>query len=107
MVADINSDPGVASQPDPPTLINVNGTLFFVAGDGTHGFELWKSNGGPLGPGGTEMVADINPAAGAGSMGEPHFTTVGGTLFFAANDGSTGLELWRTAIQGTPPPPPS
>src|SRR5262249_11234704 len=26
-------------------LTNVNGTLFFAANDGTHGFELWKSDG--------------------------------------------------------------
>jgi ELWxxDGT repeat protein len=110
MVADINPALGVSSFPDPPALINVNGTLFFIAGDGTHGVELWRSNGGPLGAGGTSMVADINTAPNAGSIGEPSFATVGGTLFFAASDGSTGLELWRTAMEAastlvTPSPP--
>jgi ELWxxDGT repeat protein len=100
MVADIN--PGApGSFPDPPSLINVNGTLFFGASDGTHGQELWKSNGGALGSG-TAMVADINPAVGIGSLGDS-FAGVGSTLFFSANDGTTGLELWRTAIEAAPP----
>lgn len=29
----------------PTNLINVNGTLYFSANDGTNGSELWKSDG--------------------------------------------------------------
>ncbi|NIP52547.1 MAG: hypothetical protein GWN61_15505, partial [candidate division Zixibacteria bacterium] len=42
----------------PSSLINVNGTLFFAASDGIHGYELWKSDGTAAG---TVMVKDINP----------------------------------------------
>ena len=40
------------------------------------------------------MVTDINPGPGALYLG--HLTNVGGTLFFAANDGSNGEELWKS-----------
>jgi ELWxxDGT repeat protein len=93
MVANIN--PAASTGSDPDLLTSVNGTLFFAANDGTSGFEPWKSNGGALGPGGTEMVADINPTAGMGS--NPSFVTAAnGTLFFRANDGSFGAEVWKT-----------
>ena len=42
----------------PGNLTNVNGTLFFTANDGTHGYELWKSDGTAAG---TVLVKDINP----------------------------------------------
>jgi ELWxxDGT repeat protein len=39
----------------------VDGTLFFVAEDPTHGTELWESDGTAAG---TVLVADINPGPG-------------------------------------------
>ena len=55
MVKDIN--PGLGDS-GPSDLTNVNGTLYFQADDGVHGFELWKSDGTAAG---TVMVKDINP----------------------------------------------
>lgn len=85
LVKDIN--PGGSSTPH--GLTRVGGTLYFVANDGSHGQELWKSDGTRAG---TRMVRDIAP----GSRGsKPTFlTNVHGTLFFAANDGLHGTE-WR------------
>ncbi len=43
---------------------------------------------------GTTQVRNINP--GAGSSLPDRLTNVGGTLFFRANDGTNGIELWRS-----------
>ena len=47
---------------NPTYLTDVGGTLFFTADDGTHGQELWKSDGTKAG---TVLVKDINPGAAA------------------------------------------
>jgi ELWxxDGT repeat protein len=94
LVADIR--PGANSSSSPSELTNVDGTVFFDASDGSNGFELWKSDGGPLGAG-TEMVADINPS---GNSGPEELTTVDGALFLNANDGTNGRELWRSTGAG-------
>jgi len=88
MVKDINPDEASSS---PSKLINVKGTLFFIADDGTHGAELWQSGGTPQT---TALVKDIWP----GSSGSSPYglTDVNGTLFFSADDGTYGQELWKS-----------
>lgn len=89
------------SVPGPSELTNVNGILYFVANDGVHGTELWKSDGTDAG---TKRVID---AAGGGA--EPSFknsrelTNVSGKLYFAAitvKPPTMGDRLWET--DGTP-----
>lgn len=76
----------------PSALADVNGTLFFKANAGPmNDFELWKSDGTPLG---TLRVKDIHP--GMLDSNPSDLTNVSGTLFFTANDGSTGQELWKS-----------
>ncbi|HUT30500.1 MAG TPA: ELWxxDGT repeat protein [Sedimentisphaerales bacterium] len=88
LVRDIN--PGDANS-FPTDLIDVNGTLFFTAHDGTHGRELWRSDRTRVG---TVMVKDIWAGSTGSSPG--YLTHVNGTLFFAADDGTHGKELWKS-----------
>jgi ELWxxDGT repeat protein len=92
LVKDIKAGP---YNSDPSFLTNVNGTLFFTADDGVHGRELWKSDGTEAG---TKMVKDINPGPASGFPDAfiGNLTVVGRTLFFTADDGVHGLELWKS-----------
>src|SRR5439155_1057721 len=79
---------------EPALLTNVNGTLFFTADDGATGRELWKSDGTVAG---TVLVKDILPQGQFTDGSFPQsLTDVNGTLFFSANDGVSGGELWKS-----------
>jgi uncharacterized repeat protein (TIGR01451 family) len=83
MVKDINVETGDSS---PEHLTKVDDILFFVADDGVHGEELFKSDGTEAG---TALVKDTDPADSDYShLGE--LTDVDGTLFF-----STWGDIWR------------
>jgi ELWxxDGT repeat protein len=81
----------VVNSSNPNQLVNVNGVLYFVANDGTHGRELWKSNGTSTG---TVLVKDIDP--GSASSNCYDLANVNGVLCFSANDGTHGSELWKS-----------
>jgi ELWxxDGT repeat protein len=84
-------------------LTAFGGKLYFTADDGVHGRELWTSDGTT---GGTVMVRDINPGAGSScnalpvqgnpTLGYGLLTVSGGRLWFCADDGVHGLELWSS-----------
>jgi ELWxxDGT repeat protein len=97
LVKDINPSPYGEGYDNPSDLTDVGGTLFFSAVDGVHGRELWTSDGTGAG---TVLVKDINPGRSSGAStgyGDAYgLTGVGGTLFFAGDDGTHGGELWTS-----------
>jgi ELWxxDGT repeat protein len=90
LVKDIHPDPSVSSPESPDRLTSVGRKLFFTADDGTHGIELWRSDGTEAG---TVLVKDINPVGGSTPS---WLTDVDGTLFLVADDGTHGFELWKS-----------
>ncbi len=80
----------------PYNFVEFSDGLMFTANDGEHGYELWRSDGTAEG---TILVKDIRPGPeGAGSENTTRFkmTRVGDEVFFVADDGVHGRELWRT-----------
>jgi ELWxxDGT repeat protein len=75
------------------------GAFFFWAGDVTAGHELWTSDGTPQG---TRRLADLAPGTASSTQGLDILTMLSTPvgLFFMANDGVNGVELWKT--DGTP-----
>lgn len=72
--------------------------LYFPAGDGTYGTELWRSDGTA---GGTFRLADIEP--GAGSSFPTGLGVINGVCYFMATNTDYGSELWKSdgSVAGT------
>ncbi|MEC8352926.1 MAG: ELWxxDGT repeat protein, partial [Candidatus Thermoplasmatota archaeon] len=94
MVKDIYNGSSTGAYGD---LTVVGNTLYFSANDGTHGVELWKSDGTESG---TVMVKDIQSGIQNGLYYNPSDlvkpVSIGNTLYFSANDGTHGFELWKS-----------
>ncbi|MBZ4417770.1 ELWxxDGT repeat protein [Myxococcus sp. RHSTA-1-4] len=83
----------------PFSLTPHKGALYFMADDPEAGIELWKSDGTAHG---AARISDIAPGTADPLEGLEAFdllSTPGG-LFFLANDGVNGIELWKA--DGTP-----
>ena len=95
MVADVN--PGSAGSEiwwQVDAIVSLGDVVYFAANDGAHGRELWSSDG--TGPG-THLVQDIFPGSDGSWVGYGSGLTVAGqTVYFAANDGIHGYELWAS-----------
>ncbi len=120
LLADIN--PGPTGSMSTVVAVMMDGVAYFAANDGVHGNELWRSDGTAAG---THLVADIypgtqlprectpglycpppdpNPPPGSSDPYVYPPTTggafaaqqMGGNLYFTADDGVHGRELWRT-----------
>lgn len=83
------------------SLVALNNNVFFYGNDGS-GVELWKSDGTATG---TQMVKDINTQPGADIINISGtfayntvccLATVNNKVFFTADDGISGPELWVT-----------
>src|SRR5918993_845776 len=104
IVKDIVPGPGASDAED--IVSTAPRTTFFRAWDKKHGEELWKTDGTEKG---TKLIKDINPdlPPGArcdqGECGIPKgwshpdtVTVMGKQVFFAADDGKHGVELWKS-----------
>ncbi|MEO6166529.1 MAG: hypothetical protein ABIO46_08565, partial [Chitinophagales bacterium] len=84
------------------SLQNVGGTLFFLADDGVHGVEYWKSDGTEAG---TVLIKDIAPGSADAftdfGIDADYLAVIGDILYVSAGGGTAynDFELWR--IDGT------
>ena len=80
-------------------FFDFNNELYFVATSADAGREIWKTDGTTTG---TSLIKDISPGAGSSvplrgiSSSFRMFTEFQGAVYFAADDGTHGTELWRT-----------
>jgi ELWxxDGT repeat protein len=96
MLGDLN--PGLAES-SPIGFIADDDTVYFQASNATVGLELWQTDGTVQG---TSLVYDIRPGVENSmlfSVGQS--VDAGKSLVFAATDGISGLELWKTDKHGT------
>lgn len=80
---------------NPRFLTEFNNELYFSArGSNVSGIgnELYKTNGTQVG---TNLVMNLNPNYSAGSV-PSNFTVFNGELYFTADDGTHGRELFKT-----------
>lgn len=92
---DINTSPSVNNGSSDPYAFTVyNNHLYFRAFNSTNGTELWVTDGTTAG---TIMLKDINPGNSSGvSAIYIDYAEYNGKLYFAADDGTNGRELWVT-----------
>ena len=91
--------------PGPYSLVELTSfgdDLYFMANDGNSGYELWRSDGTTNG---TFMVKDTEGAIsnsnqyfGTYYIEYFHLSVLDDTLYFVANDGTNGFELWKYSL---------
>lgn len=88
LVANIN----VTGSSYPSELTVFNNKLIFSANDGINGIELWMYDGVNA----PSMIADINPGANGSnpSFDKYYLKEFNGALYFGADNGTNGVELW-------------
>ena len=96
----VDIDPGSdGSYPD--NFVEFNNKLYFTANNSFNEAEIYASDGTPDG---TQLVARFdsgdNNASSFGTIANnvSNLTVVGDELFFAANDGETGRELYKIVV---------
>jgi ELWxxDGT repeat protein len=87
------SSPGTTSSGSRNSV--VSGSRMYFPAASANGVELWFSDGVAYA---TQLVEDINP--GPGSSNPQNFLLVNGVVYFTADDGTSGVELWRTLPGG-------
>ena len=105
ILADLSSGEGDYSNNGsyPSDLVEFNNKLYFSARNDENGRELFSTDGTAEG---TQLVADINPGvtdsgyyAYPNDSGVSNLTVVGEELFFIADNGDTGVELFKLTVE--------
>lgn len=83
--------------PGPYSLVKAGDRIYFSGDDGDTGFELWATDGTADG---TALVKDIDPTSEPfnpiqGSVPRD-LTAVDSVVYFTADNGSSGRELWKS-----------
>ncbi len=97
MVTDLAAGPA-SSSPFPLQPVG-DGRLAFSASDGASGDELWITDGTLFG---TWLLADLAPGPRSSTPYSP--ALVGDQLFFTADDGVIGRELWKLTLPAVEEP---
>lgn len=98
LVADLHTGPNAASDGGLDRFkaaVFFGGRTVFSMRTPEHGVELWETDGTALG---TRLLADLCPGQCSSLENAPNFHVEGGSLYFAANDGQHGRELWRLDV---------
>ncbi len=83
------------SNSNPKDFVIVGNVFYFIASGLDTGYELWRSDGTDFG---TYIVKDINPGYKNAFVDETssNLTNINGVLYFSADDGINGFELWKS-----------
>jgi|GEM_PF-3926929 len=93
LLKDINPGPADCIRKDNVYFFIAGDHLCFVADDGVHGREFWKTDGTEAG---TVLLKDIYSGEIGGNVNDLRsHIAIGKTVYFVADDGN-GPELWKT-----------
>jgi ELWxxDGT repeat protein len=90
--------PGTAGS-NPILWYPAGGQLFFTAEEAAHGRELWRTDGTAAGTG---LVVDLRPGPVGSGVDQAPFASfgpiavLGSKIYFTADDGVHGFELWSS-----------
>lgn len=88
--------PGLQSS-SPDHFVCLSGVLLFAATDNDKGRELWKASWTDLSDSTTLLVQRVSDIKlGPGSSAPEYLAVLGSRVYFSADDGRVGRELWKT-----------
>ena len=91
MVANIRS---ASDSSLPHELTAMGGKLYFTANNGNDGYELWVYDPSKDVESGVNPIMVDNIRSESDSSYPEYLTAIGGKLYFTANNGVNGHELW-------------